>query len=287
VQLVWTVPAFVPEYCQHRQSPPTEPQMDESVVPRQRPSGEMPLQQSELPLQSPAPQAWHAAVACAALCVGTGLQSKNELPMPLEWVLWHEVPQHAGVAHSQPSVSGAVAPLQSMRPALQLYVHEVPLQLAAPVVVLHAWWHAPQLEVDDCDDSHPSKLPAICTQSSQPAWQPAYMQADPVQLGAMLCTVSQALPQAPQFAALESDVSQPFVSGGVVLQFASPGWHFWYTQVALAPASEMSQTAPMLLIVSHDLPPQTSHVLVATAFSQPLVSVPLVSQSAKPGLHPE
>jgi hypothetical protein len=32
----------------------------------------------------------------------------------------HELPQHAGVAHSQPSVSGAVPPLQSEVPALQV-----------------------------------------------------------------------------------------------------------------------------------------------------------------------
>jgi hypothetical protein len=39
--------------------------------------------------------------------------------------------QHVGVAHSQPSVSGAVPALQSDAPTLQVYAHVEPLQLAA------------------------------------------------------------------------------------------------------------------------------------------------------------
>jgi hypothetical protein len=108
-----------------------------------------------------------------------------------------------------------------------------------------------------------------------------------MQLGFTLCTVSHAFPHAPQFAAVASDVSHPLVSGGVVLQLAYPGSQLEYLQVALAPASEISQTSPMLVAVSHDLPLQTSHVFVATGFSQPFVSAPLVSQSANPGLQPE
>jgi hypothetical protein len=207
-------------------------------------------------------------------------------------MVWHApLLQHPGVAHSQPSVSGAVAALQSTRPALQVYEHVVPSHLAAPVIVLHAWWQPPQLEVDDCDDSQPSKLPFGWAQSSHPGWQPPYVHDElvdePVQLAAVLCKVSQAFPQAPQFAAVESDVSHPLVSGGVVLQLAYPGSQLMYLQVALAPASEISQTSPTLVAVSHEVPLQTSQVFVATAFSQPFVSAPLVSQSANPGLQPE
>jgi hypothetical protein len=53
-------------------------------------------------------------------------------------VVWHFTPQQAGVAHSQPSVSGAVAALQSEdadAPVSQVYEHVVPLQLAADAFV--------------------------------------------------------------------------------------------------------------------------------------------------------
>jgi hypothetical protein len=45
------------------------------------------------------------------------------------------VPQHAGVAHSHPSVSGAVPLLQSEAPALQVYEQLVPLQVEADAFV--------------------------------------------------------------------------------------------------------------------------------------------------------
>ena len=48
------------------------------------------------------------------------LQSKKLSPMPFECVVWQLPLQHPGVLHSQPSVSGAVAALQSVRPALHL-----------------------------------------------------------------------------------------------------------------------------------------------------------------------
>jgi hypothetical protein len=90
----------------------------------------------------------------------------------LECVVWHPVPQHAGVAHSQPSVSGAVPALQSRRPELQLYEQVVPSQLGCPVFVLQIFPHAPQLAVDVFDASQPSKSPLSLTQSSHPLWQP-------------------------------------------------------------------------------------------------------------------
>jgi hypothetical protein len=59
-----------------------------------------------------------AEIALISVYVPDGLQSKYESPTPSEWVVWHAGPQHPGVAHSQPSVSGAVV-LQSERPAAQ------------------------------------------------------------------------------------------------------------------------------------------------------------------------
>jgi hypothetical protein len=57
--------------------------------------------------------------------------------------VWQLVPQQVGDEHSQPSVSGPFAPLQSSRPALHAYVHvfvpaSVVAQVGVPVVVLHA-----------------------------------------------------------------------------------------------------------------------------------------------------
>jgi hypothetical protein len=63
-------------------------------------------------------------------------------------------------------VSGAVLALQSARPELHWYEHVVPLQLAAPVFVLHALLHEPQVAVDDSDDSHPFAFGAAVAQSA-------------------------------------------------------------------------------------------------------------------------
>jgi hypothetical protein len=71
------------------------------------------------------------------------LQSKYEFPTPSEWLVWHADPQHPGVAHSHPSVSGA-AVLQSERPAAHMYVQVAPVHDGVPVVALHWTSHAPQ-----------------------------------------------------------------------------------------------------------------------------------------------
>lgn len=63
-------------------------------------------------------------------------------------MVWQPVPQHAGVAHSHPSTSGAVPLLQSEEPALQVYEQLDPLQLAAEALVrLHLLPQALQLLV--------------------------------------------------------------------------------------------------------------------------------------------
>jgi hypothetical protein len=126
-----------------------------------------------------------------------------------------------GVAHSQPSTSGAVATLQSDRPVLHVYEHVVPLHLAEPVAVLHALLHPPQLDVDVSEVSHPLVSGAVVVQLAQPFTQPPYVH-EPLeeQLAPVLVFVSQARPQAPQFDAVVIDVSHPLTSGGVVLQLA-------------------------------------------------------------------
>jgi hypothetical protein len=108
------------------------------------------------------------------------------------------------------------------------------LQLAAPVFVLHAaFLHAPHVAVDDSDDSQPFVSGGVVSQLANPAAQPAYMQLPPEQLAPVLAVVSHERPQSPQLVSVESDVSQPFVSGGVVLQFLNPGAQPVYLQVAL------------------------------------------------------
>jgi hypothetical protein len=90
----------------------------------------------------------HASTADGSVWVLSGLQSLKFWPRPSPWVVWQPVPQQPGVAHSQPSVSGAVAWLQSEAPALQVYEHDVPLQLAADAFVrVHLSPHALQLLV--------------------------------------------------------------------------------------------------------------------------------------------
>ena len=203
--------------------------------------------------------------------------------MPFACVVWHLAPQHAGVAHSQPSVSGAVAALQSLRPALHLYEHVFPLQLAAPVFVLHAaLLHAPHVAVEKRDDSQPFVSGAVVSQSANPVAQPEYVQLPAEHAAPVLVFVSHERPQPPQFAGVVICVSQPFVSGGVVLQSAKPPWHPVYLQVA--PAS-VSQVAPMLLTVSQD-EPHAVQAFVATIVSHPSVSGGVALQSAKPELQP-
>jgi hypothetical protein len=218
------------------------------------------------------------------LNVLVALQSKKLPPTPFEWVVWHWPPlQHPGVAHSQPSVSGAVAALQSVRPALHLYEQVVPSQLAAPVLVLHAaFLHAPHVAVEESEDSQPFESGGVVSQSANPGAQPAYVQLLPEQLGLVLVFVSHDRPQAPQSVAVESDVSQPFVSGGVVLQSANPGLQLEYLQVGLP---VVSHVAPTLLVVSHDVP-HALHEADATIVSQPFVSGGVVSQSANPASQP-
>jgi hypothetical protein len=101
----------------------------------------------------------------------------------------------------------------------------------------------------------------------------------PEQVAPMLLFVSQTLAHAPQVSGDDSDVSQPFVSGGVVLQSAQPGAQPVYVHVV------PEQVCPRLCTVSQP-PPHTAQVDPVTCVSQPFVSGGVVSQSAHPGAHP-
>jgi hypothetical protein len=124
---------------------------------------------------------------------------------------------------SQPLVLGAEL-LQSAQPgAHPTYVH-VPLLHPGPVLcnVSQTVVQFPHVLGDDRELSHPSVSGAFVLQLAYPGAQPPYWHVVPLQLGLVLCAVSQAAPHAPQFVMLESDVSQPSVSGGVLLQSAQP-----------------------------------------------------------------
>jgi hypothetical protein len=68
----------------------------------------------------------------------------------LSCVVWHPVPQHPGVWHSQPSVFAPTEMLQSDLPELHApYKHLVPLHAGDPtlVFVLQTLPHAPQFVI--------------------------------------------------------------------------------------------------------------------------------------------
>ena len=98
----------------------------------------------------------------------------------------------------------------------------------------------------------------------------------PSQLGVPV-VVSHRAPQLPQLDSDNSEVSQPSVSGGVVLQSAYPETHPLY--VHAMPASE-THFPPMLWVASQPVAPQTAQSVPEIGVSQPLVSGALVSQSA-------
>jgi hypothetical protein len=109
--------------------------------------------------------------------------------------------------------------------------------------------------------------------------QLVYEQVVPLQLGPLLCVVSQTVPHAPQLVGDVRLLSQPSVLGGDLLQSAQPETQPVYVQ--LVPP----QAPPKLCVVSQETPhaPQPA---AATGVSQPSVSGGVVSQSAQPGAHP-
>lgn len=86
-------------------------------------------------------------------------------------MVWHAVPQQPGVAHSHPSVSTPVFLLQSEVPALQVYEHFVPLQLADEALVrLHLTPQALQSCVV-LSPEHVLSGHVVCVHVQAPFWQ--------------------------------------------------------------------------------------------------------------------
>jgi hypothetical protein len=110
------------------------------------------------------------------------------------------------------------------------------------------------------------------------------VQLPPEQAAPRLCAPSHARPQAPQLLVVVICVSQPLVSGGVVLQLAYPDPQLVYLQVA--PPVPIWQVAPLLCVVSQAIPHALHVADIGTFVSQPLVSGAVVSQSAYPELQP-
>jgi hypothetical protein len=87
----------------------------------------------------------------------------------VECVVWQPDPQHPGVAHSHPSVSGAVAKLQSAWFAMHVYEQVVPLQLSAVALAgLQVTPHPPQLLVVVVGVEQPAVLGGVGLQLAHP-----------------------------------------------------------------------------------------------------------------------
>jgi hypothetical protein len=123
------------------------------------------------------------------------------------------------VAVSQPLVSGA-ALSQSAYPDEQFaYVQVAPLHMAPVLVAVSQAAHPPQWDGVFVGVSQPLVLGAAWLQSAYPDEHPEYVQVVPLHIAPVLVAVSQPAHPA-QWAGVLVGVSQPFVSGGVVTQFA-------------------------------------------------------------------
>jgi hypothetical protein len=159
------------------------------------------------------------------------VQVDPEHAAPALWVVSHASP-HAPqlvivfVGVSQPLVSGAVV-LQSAQPAEHpVYLHVVPSHVAPVLwVVSQVRPHALQFDVVSVCVSQPSESGAVLVQSAQPGLQPVYLQVVPSQVAPTLCVVSHVTPHALQLLIVFVLVSQPSVSGAVLVQSAQPAMH--------------------------------------------------------------
>lgn len=148
------------------------------------------------------------------------------------------------MAHSQPSVSTPVPALQSVVPALHVYEHLVPLQLAADALVrLHTFPHAAQFEV-------PVKLTQLPEHRLNPALQVKPLQLPAVQVAVAFGGAAHVTPQLPHVAGNARLASQPLV--GFESQSAKPVLHTKpqlvpsHVAVALARDGHAVQLAPQL-----------------------------------------
>jgi len=191
-------------------------------------------------------------------------------------------PQLLGVvvAVSQPSASGAKAPLQSAKPGLQVNPQRVPSQVAADAWVrLQLTLQLPQVVMLEPELSQPSVFGArVLLQSKKPGLHVNPHEV-PLHVAIAAFIRPQLLLQPPQVDVLDREASQPSVFGATEpSQSAKPGMHV------------KPQDVPSQLAIDAWFSPQlTLHApqlfTVDVSVSQPFVFGAAVMQSAKPGMH--
>jgi hypothetical protein len=134
--------------------------------------------------------------------------------------------------------------------------------------------------VEPVNVSQPSASGAVVLQSAQPGAHPEYSHVVPLHAAPVLCVVSHVTPQPLQLVVVFVCVSQPSVSGAVLVQSAHPGEQLAYEQVVPL------HVAPPLCSVSHAAPQAPQLVVVMVAVSQPSGSGAVFVQSANPATHP-
>jgi hypothetical protein len=238
--------------------------------------------------------------------------------MPVLCCVWQPVPQHAVPEHSQPSVSGAVAELQSNLPVLQVYVHVEPvLHDGVPVLVLQTLPHALQFVVELSCVSQPLLSGAVALQSPQPDAHPPYVQVgvEPEQVVVpVACVESQVTPHAPQLVVVVSLTQVPPQRICPVGHLHAPAWHvdppvhaFPQAPQLLSSFCSLTQAPlhavkPVLhanvharlthagvafaTLVVHTLPHAPHWSTVLTCVSQPSRSGAALLQSAHPAAQP-
>jgi hypothetical protein len=105
---------------------------------------------------------------------------------------------------------------------LHVNVQEPPTHAgeAFATFVVQVLLHAPHCATVLTCVSQPSRSGAVLMQSAQPAAQPPYVHVVPLQPVPLLRVVSQTLPQPAQLDTDDNELSQPSMSGAVLLQSA-------------------------------------------------------------------
>jgi hypothetical protein len=214
--------------------------------------------QSAVPAPQTLPQTLAAQVATALGRVG------HALPQD---------PQCAGELRVSTSQPLAATPSQSAKPAAQVNLHAAATHARVALARAgHTVPHVPQwVALDRVSTSQP--VPVTASQSAKPAAQVATAQAPMVQAATALAR-AQALPHAPQWAALLASVtSQPLLA--TPSQSAKPARH------APPPHTPAAQRACWLPVIAQAVPHTPQFVAeLAVSTSQPLPATP--SQLPKP-----
>ncbi len=145
---------------------------------------------------------------------------------------------------------------------------------------LQTMLQSPQLEVDVSEVSHPFVSGAVLVQSLKFGAHDVYEHVVPLHVAPLLWVASHAAPHALQLVVVSICVSQPLVSGGVLLQSSQPGLQLVYVHI------DPPHEAPLLWVVSHVSPQAPQLEVDPVAVSHPFVSGGVVSQSAHPVAQP-